>query len=621
MIARLPSWVRTLLVAAVLIPLPVVLSRVGPGLLSPVWARALALGFAFAVAAIGLNVVMGYAGQISLGHAAFLGVGAFASGYITSQLGMPFIVGVLAGAGVGAVVAFVIGLISLRIGGIYLAISTLAFGIAMFDGLFKTPLLTRGSAGMEHPRPQIGDFEFKENADYLVIVVALLIGIWVLDRNITRTKLGRALYAIRENEQVAASLGVNVALYKTGAFVIAGAMTGVAGSMYAALAGFVQDQNFPFYLSLLFVIMIVVGGLGSRVGAFIVASFFAIIPTLVRGVAPFLLDFEFLIGSGLLLFTLVRHPGGIAQALLEARELREAKRRKIVEDIEHDAPVMLSLPEPRGDAQVIPAGETVLAVRDLSVHFGGLRAVDGASFDVPAQKIVGLIGPNGAGKTTCFNAVSGLVRPTAGRIEFKGEDISRLPAHARAHRGMGRTFQLLGLAGNLTVTENLLLAQHRLATYPAPVSLLHPRNVARTETELGDTAREALSALGFERFADRPLRTLSHGQQRLVELAAALVTSPDILLLDEPSGGMAPNAAESLAERLIEIRDRLGRTVLLIEHHIPLVLAVCDTVHVLSAGQILASGTTSEIVRHPGVIEAYLGPTGARRAVRSREAT
>jgi branched-chain amino acid transport system ATP-binding protein len=241
------------------------------------------------------------------------------------------------------------------------------------------------------------------------------------------------------------------------------------------------------------------------------------------------------------------------------------------------------------------------------VTFGGLKAVDEAALTVRAGQIVGLIGPNGAGKTTLFNAISGFVKPDGGKVRFIGAELMDRPPHERARLGIGRTFQQIGLTKDLSVRENFLLAQHIAADYPVSKGLFYTPATDGTERAMIRRATTAIEALGFERFTDTPVRNLSHGQQRLVELGCVLVTAPELLLLDEPSAGMSPAAVENLGERLREIRDELGRTVLLIEHHIPLVLDVCDYIYVLNFGKVLAHGTTEEIARKPEVISAYFG--------------
>lgn len=587
-----------------LLVLPPIMTRVAPGFFNNFRLGMMAYAAIFAIAVLSLNLLTGYAGQISLGHGAFLGVGAFTTGYLTWWWGFPFITGFIASALLGGLLAFIVGLPALRIRGLYLAASTLGFGVVMEKMVFNQQELTGGQAGTTVPVPKMGSFEFLLKGDFFVICFAVLVCVWLFDRIIVASKVGRAFFAIREDEDVAASFGVDVSRYKLLAFVISGVIAGIAGSLYGVAAGVAQFSEFDLDTSLTFVIIAVVGGLGSRRGVVVAAIFFAIFPRLF----PFLKGNIEIAGSLLLIYTLARHPGGLAQAFLEAREAKSAAavRRGEVED--DDLPAVLpSLPSagpPRADAMT---SGTVAEAIDISVSFGGLQALNGASLAIPHGKIVGLIGPNGAGKTTLFNVMSGFIRPDSGQIKFKGHDVTRTAPHGRAAMGMGRTFQLVGLGKNLTVRENFLLAQHCAATYPIAKALLRLPGVASGEKVLEERSAEAIAALGFERFTHTPVRNLSHGQQRLVELGCSLVNSPELLLLDEPSGGMSPAAAESLAERLIEIRDKLGRTVLLIEHHIPLVLAVCDEIYVLNFGEILAHGTTEEITSSPDVIAAYFG--------------
>jgi ABC-type branched-subunit amino acid transport system ATPase component len=273
-----------------------------------------------------------------------------------------------------------------------------------------------------------------------------------------------------------------------------------------------------------------------------------------------------------------------------------------------DEPAQVSFPRPPAPVGAPgAAGEVVLEARDVIVDFGGLRAVNEASITVPSGRIVGLIGPNGAGKTTLFNAITGAIRPRSGRVFLGGHDITGLPTHARAQRGLGRTFQLVGLARDRSVTENLLLAQHQLAVYTSFEAIGGFGRAPATEQELRGRAAEALTTLGFERDADTPVAELSGGQQRIVEIACALLTAPRLLMLDEPSAGMAPVAVESLGERLAELRDDAGRTILLIEHNIPLVLDVCDDIYVMSEGAVIAHGPPRAVVAMDSVVEAYLG--------------
>ena len=602
-------WVSLAVLAAFAI-VPPLLTRVAPALFTDLRALILGVGASYALMAISLNLLTGYAGQISLGHGALLGVGALTSGILTGRQGLPFIVALVAAGVMGGIVAFIVGIPALRLRGLYLAVATIAFGFMMEQSVFRWQPISRGSGGLELPRPLAGTFLFAENGDYLAIILVVLLGVWLVDANVVRTKLGRAFQGIREDEAVAQSFGVDVARYKLLAFVLSGAIAGMAGSVYGHLIGFVSAESFPYNFSLLLLVMVVVGGLGSRVGVVIAAVAYGVFPRLLL----FLRGWDLIVGALLLIYTVARHPGGMAQAIREAREaksVREARRATgdSPDELENAMPKLPDLPRPSGlpERPHEAAGRALLDVHEVSVRFGGLQAVDGASLEVRRGQIVGLIGPNGAGKTTLFNAISGFIRPQAGRIHFEGQPVHDLPPHERARLGMGRTFQLVGLAKNLSVLENFLLAQHTVGAYSAPEALLYLPRTTKVERELRDRARAAVEALGFEQYLDTPVKNLSLGQQRIVELGCALVTAPELLLLDEPSAGMSPAAAENLAERLRDIRDELGRTVLIIEHHIPLVLAICDYVYVLNFGQVLAHGTTAEIARQPEVISAYFG--------------
>jgi ABC-type branched-subunit amino acid transport system ATPase component/ABC-type branched-subunit amino acid transport system permease subunit len=618
-------WPRFLAAAAVVTLVPLGLGEVG--LLNDSRSLALGLGACLAVSAFALNVVLGYAGQLSLATYAIVGFGAFIGSRITSptELRLPFVIG-LVGAGLaGALAGLVVGLPALRIRGLPLAIATLAFQYAAWQSLFRSHLLSTGSAGVSFPRPWFGSTEVKSNAAFLAVILLTVVVVWLIDTNLTSSKVGRAFQAIRADEDVAQSFGIPVPLYKLGAFALCGFYAGIAGCLLGHLQGFVNNETFDLNKSLIVIIAVVVGGLGSRPFIAVAAGFFGISPLLLELVLgkDRVSKLELLVGATLLLLTMATNPGGMAAGLRHRRAEQERKRLDAASsgDGEHDAApaVVPRLPAP---AQAVRSGrghdgDIVLEATGIVVDFGGVRAVDGAGLVVPRGQIVGLIGPNGAGKTTFFNAISGAVRPTSGKVVLLGEDVTRLPAHERARRGLGRTFQGIGLARDRSVTENLLLAQHAAAAYDPISALAGVGRAPRVEAELRERATEALAALGFERFADTPAGLLSGGQQRLVELACRLVGAPELLLLDEPSAGMAPGAVEGLAERLRELRDVHGRTLVLVEHNIPLVLAVCDSVTVLAAGKVLATGAPRDVVEDPAVVEAYLGGGFGREVTRA----
>jgi branched-chain amino acid transport system ATP-binding protein len=249
----------------------------------------------------------------------------------------------------------------------------------------------------------------------------------------------------------------------------------------------------------------------------------------------------------------------------------------------------------------------VLEVRDLSIRFGGLQALQDLTLEVNEFEIVGLIGPNGAGKTTAFNCITGFYKPNTGTVTYRGTDVTRVPPHRKAAMGFGRTFQNVGMVKSSSVLENLKTAQHARVEYDVASGLVGTPGVAAEERALAEKADAILELLDLTAVRDSRVGGLSYGTLKLLELGCALATEPDILLLDEPSSGMGPEEAHQLGERLLDLRQTFGLTMLLIEHHVPLVLSVCDHIYVLNFGRLLAEGEPSVIQTHPEVVAAYLG--------------
>ena len=598
-----------LLVAlALAIGLPLVAGRTV--LLNEPHALILITGVVLAIAGLSLNVLLGYAGQISLGQYAFVGIGAFTTGLVTGvgELRLPWLAGLVAAGAVGAALAFLVGLPALRLRGLYLAVVTISVAYAASESLFRVESIGGGSAGKVIPPPYIGGHAISTSVDQLAIAGAVLVLIWQMDVNLTRSRLGRAFRVLKADEAVAASFGVDVARYKLIAFSLSGAIAGIAGCLYGTAFGTVTGSSFDYAHSLQLLVIVVLGGLGSRVGIVTAAILTTVYPPfLIYLFGDGLRGIDIIINGVVLMVTVAFQPRGYAgavQDLLEHRRMRRGGEPPLPPTRPHlpDLGRPEGIPEPRR----LRAGTAVLEARGISVRFGGLQAVDGASIRVDRGTIVGLMGPNGAGKTTLFNAISGALSPDHGSVHFLGEDVSDLPSHARAARGMGRTFQLIGLAKDQSVYENLLIAQHLAAPYGV-LSALTTVGSRWWERDVRNRADETLDGLGFHRFRDTPVGRLSHGQQRIVEIGCALVTSPELVMLDEPSAGMSPAAAEDLAATLLDIRDQLGRTVLLIEHNVPLVLGTADELYVMDTGVVIADGEPAEVVTRPEVVTAYLG--------------
>jgi len=609
-----PGIVVALVLAALLPPL-----LGSTPLLSDPHALLLCRASGIAIAAISLNILMGYAGQISLGQFAFVGVGAFTTGIVTGthDLRLPWLAGVVAAAAAGALLALLVGLPALRLRGLYLAVVTISVAYVGWQSLFRVERIGGGSAGKVIPRPYVGGWSFSDNATYLSLALIALVVVWQVDVNLVRSRFGRAFQAVKADEKVAASFGVDVARYKLLAFALSGAVAGVGGAVFGTAFGTVTGDDFQYSTSLLLVVIVVIGGLGSRAGVVAAAFFAVLLPDVLIGIfGSGIRGLDLVINAALLVFTIARHPDGMAGAVAEAREKR-ARRRGGEPPLPPTRPNLPSLGRPSGmpEPRRLRAGRPVLDVAGINVRFGGLQAVDNASLRVDRGTIVGLMGPNGAGKTTLFNAITGALRPDSGRVALLGQDVSDLPAHARAALGVGRTFQLIGLVKGQSVYENLLIAQHLAAPYGLGSGLTRVGASRWYEREIRERADKTLEGLGFQRFAQTPVGRLSHGQQRIVEIGCALVTSPELVLLDEPSAGMSPAAAEDLAATLRDIRDVLGRTVLLIEHNVPLVLDVTDELYVMDAGRVIANGEPVEVVQRPEVVTAYLGTAPVREGV------
>jgi branched-chain amino acid transport system permease protein len=597
-----PYRSNILLIALGCAVLPKLTAWAMPGVLPGSTSITLAIAVALAIAGLSLNLLLGYAGQISLGHAALLGVGAFAASVVVDRWNGPMFLGWVFAAVVGAAVALVIGLPALRLRGLYLALATMVFGLTMQASVLRWPVFTRGSAGVEVPRRLWGDRILVDPAIFLSMVLLVLLVVWIVDRNVLRTKIGRAFRMLRENETAAQAFAIDVTRYKLLAFVLAGAIAGLAGALYGHAIGLVNSDVFPLDLSLRIVLFVIIGGIGRRWGVAVVAVLLSLNPEL----PSFLRGYDLVLAAAIVLYNIVRLPTGLAGLVDHLRDRRA--RAKPAEDgseempkLPHFAAVFREAPSEVAD------DERLLVVEGASVAFGGLRAVDDVSLAVKPGTVVGIIGPNGAGKSTLFNAISGFVTMDDGAVSFDGQPVRALAPHARAAMGMGRTFQQVGLARDLSVRENMLLAQHQHAGYGDAAALVYSRSVGAVEEALAVRADELIAGLGFTSFAAKPVGQLSGGQQRLVEIAAVLATTPKLLMLDEPTAGLAPAAAEALGERLAALRDDHGQSILLIEHNVPLVLDLCDYVYVLNAGRLLAEGSPSALGRNPAILSAYLG--------------
>ncbi|MGC1511776.1 MAG: ATP-binding cassette domain-containing protein [Acidimicrobiales bacterium] len=614
---------RTL--GAVPLTVTLVAAVAAAGLIGEQDAYKLAILPIFAILALSLNGLIATTGQVSLGHVGLFGLGSFGTAVAATTWGMPVHLALLAGPVLGALVALVLGIAALRVGGLYLTVLTLAFTVMLGAYIFPMPAFSRGGAGIAVSRGSLAGLDLTDESVFLAFTIVALGIIWIADRRALGSPFGRAAIALRENEVAAAARGVHAPVIKVLAFMLSGAGAGLAGALFAYRQGIVVSSAFPLSMTFSLVLYVVLGGLGSRPGVVIITGLFTW--TTFYGSSGSS-DFLVLGGAGLVVLTIGRYPkglGGLIRLLSSRIITRRADRAGHTGEVAHVAAVPVpSGPVASADAGAVnhrrlivrlPDGATMepslLGARELSISFGSLPALADVSLDVGPAEIVGVIGPNGAGKTTLFNLLSGFSTPDHGEVWFAGHRVDHLSAASRAEWGMGRTFQQGGLWLSETVLGNLLMAQH-LHVRPASVIgfIAVGANQWTLEWRRRQVAEQVLDILGLTNLRDQPVSTLSYGTRKLLELGCALVTRPRILLLDEPAAGMSEDEVAWLAGVIGGIRRELDVAVLVIEHHVPLVRQVADRVYVLNFGHVLASGTPDEVTNNPEVIEAYLGTQG-----------
>ena len=598
----------------------------------------------YTVIAASLVLLTGWVGQISLAHAALVGIGAYATGWVSTAFDLPFPLSLPVALVASAAVATLLGLVALRVRGLYLAVATLVFSWAASEFLFRQSwLLEWGTA----PSHVVGGERSIVNFDFSNSRIAFFYAAWACAiavlyglANLRDSKTGRAFFAVRGSEMAAASLGMDVLRYKALGFGLSGALAGVAGNLMMTHARVVSPDSFSFNESLFFLAIAVVGGITSLGGSVAASIVFASLTELFFRY-PSLGNNLQLVSTGLLAVVFRVYPGGLAGlAAATGRRLSGPGRagdvaRRVRSSLGRGsgsaAPLSFLALDDRGATvpaePTRPAIETPVArtaiprdqrrplveATDVTVRFGGLVAVSEASLTVREGEIVGLIGPNGAGKTTLFNSIAGFNTPSEGSIRIYGHEATRLPVHQRAQLGVARTFQLIQLFPQLTVFDNLLAATHlhNPTGFAQHIAVSRPALIA--EANCRQRVNQVVDLLDLGDVAHRPTAGLPFGVLRMVEVARALVSGAPVIMLDEPASGLDNRETDKLIDVLRFVRD-LGATLLLIEHDVRMVTSVSDYMYVLERGRIIASGEPATVQSDPAVIAAYLGKGAAAEA-------
>lgn len=642
------SWAALAWVLAVLIPLAIQ---------NPYYIHLVETIMIYSILLFGLDIVVGYTGQVSLGHAGLFGIGAYTAGVMFMKLSASVWLVLPCSIAVTALFGAILAMPALRVSGPYLAMVTLAFGTIVQILINEMTFLTEGPLGIKISKPVMFGDKLTEREFYWVVCVMLGLALIFVHR-LLRSHLGRAFEALKGSPVASDCMGVSVYRYKVYAFVISAGLAGLAGSLYAYSEQYISPNTYNFELTVLFLLAIIMGGRKTRSGAIIGATIIVMLPKLLDDIELFrwvattaavviaagaavglqkqwthpkavvipvvgtlalavfsyqlqnMTDWRLSIFGLMILFVVYYLQDGIVGFLSKLSPQGEVKMDSSATKIATQAAELSPGSHALGGEDHLSTSRSsnpvILNAQSVLMQFGGLKAINNVDLVIKRGEIHGLIGPNGSGKSTMMNVLTGIYQPTDGQIEFNAKTLVGRASSDIALSGIARTFQNVQLFGEMTVLQNVLVGLHHTFESPLWNVALHTPSYLREESEANTRAHALLEFVGLDSLALELAHNLPYGKQRLLEIARALALSPELLLLDEPAAGLTAPDIKELITYIRKIRDS-GVTVILIEHHMDVVMGICDTVSVLDFGQKIAEGKPAEVQANEKVITAYLG--------------